>query len=264
MKNFGEAFKTTIMWMMKDKYGKEIEDHINGIIINKKGLEKDPNYSGAFKILMEAIATNSWFLKKPKNFDDRISDFLKRYGNDFWSPRARKEIIKIVGNSQINRKKIESLLQYSTIREFTQDLYKLAKKGETNVLGEKGRDDYLRSVGYWDRIPIDRHEKRFLLRTGIYHAYASKDKGDPLETDTFQEVLTRFCKELLSGFTINVNGKIIDLMNPGFVDVFIWSYCAEKRYNICGEKPRCEECKLRETCLYPSINLSLKSPGLST
>ena len=135
-----------------------------------------------------------------------------------------------------------------------EELYSLAIQGRTKVLGEKGRDDYLRSCGYWDRVPMDRHEMRFIIRTGIYHVCSIKGRNDPLQKESLQNALARFCSNYLKSYTIFG----IDLGNaPGIVDTFIWSFCSRRRYGICGSVPRCGECPLKETCLYAIVNTSV-------
>jgi thermostable 8-oxoguanine DNA glycosylase len=180
-----------------------------------------------------------------------MSSFIKRYGSKFRTKKAREELVKLVGNRR--RKNIHQLLtKYTSIKQFTESLYNLAVQGKTVVLGKKGRDDYLRDYGYWDRIPIDRHEMRFIIRSGIYHACSTKDKSDHLEESDLQDALTRFCSIFLKGYAI----EGINLGSaPGIVDLFIWSFSAEDRYNICGANPRCDDCILKCACLYALTNL---------
>jgi len=98
---------------------------------------------------------------------------------------------------------------------------------------------------------IDRHEMRFIIRTGIYHACSVKSESDPLEKSHFQYILTRFCDAYLSGYKV----KGIDLGEaPGIVDIFIWSYCADERYKICAKILNCEKCNLKGVCLYAITN----------
>lgn len=151
------------------------------------------------------------------------------------------------------RENINQLLEYDSLQEFTKKLYNLARNNKTIVLGEKGRDNYLRDFGYWDRIPMDRHEMRFIVRSGIYHSCSSIEKSDPLERNDIQNSMCIFCKEYLNGYKV----EEIDLgNNPGIIDIFIWSFSAKDRYNICIATPRCVECKLKNVCLYAVTNLS--------
>jgi len=257
---FAEKFRETINWMLEDEHSREIKVDLRFFIDNKDELKKNPNSLKALHMIIELIVTRGWRLKKPLDFDKKLEDFIEKYGKNFRAPEAKDKLIELVGNSK--KKNIEQLLKYPTIKEFTENLYELAKKGKTEVLGEKGRDNYLRDFGYWDRIPIDIHEMRFVLRSGIYHRCSSKDRSDPLDKTHFQDVLTRFCKEHLKRFKVKVerkDGSIeeIDLEKfPGIVDIFIWSYCAEDRYKICIKKPQCEICKLKEVCLYAITNFS--------
>jgi hypothetical protein len=137
-------------------------------------------------------------------------------------------------------------LKVKSIQDFTAELYELAKKGQSIVLGEKGRDNYLRDYGYFDRIPMDRHEMRFILRTGIYTC-CPPNESDPLNKKHLQRGLADFCGTYLKGKRI----QGIDLGEaPGIVDFFIWYYCSREGYNICGNIPKCKKCDLNGSCFY--------------
>jgi hypothetical protein len=188
-----------------------------------------------------------------------MHSFIARHGQDIRTIEARNELASLVeGLSPVrirNRAKdsIQRLLTgYSSLRQFTEELYALALQGKSDVLGEKGRDNYLRDFGYWDRIPIDRHEMRFIIRTGIYHLFSVREKNDPLEKGSLHYSLAFFCDLYLRGKAI----EGIELSNaPGIVDTFIWSYCAENRYAICGSTPRCQDCQLSDSCLLGCTNI---------
>lgn len=246
---FAKEFKNTIEWMLKNTHAQKLKEDLRSFYNNKEELQRNPDSLNALRMIIELIKTNGWRLKKPKDFDGKMDSFIERYGANFRTKRAKEELIKLVGNRR--RKSIQQLLKYSTIKQFTENLYSLAKQGKTVVLGEKGRDNYLRDYGYWDRIPIDRHEMRFIIRSGIYHACSTKTKSDHLEKKDLQDALTRFCSLFLKDYSV----ERIDLGNaPGVVDLFIWSFSAEDRYNICGANPRCSECILKHACLYALIN----------
>lgn len=250
---FAEEFKSTINWMLQNEHAEKIKDDLRYFIRNKEELNNNPNSINALRIILELIVTNGWRLNKPADFDSKIESFIRRYGKNFKTAEAKSELIELVGERR--KKNIEHLLRYHTIKDFTKNLYNLAKRGKTEVLGEKGRDNYLRDFGYWDRIPIDIHEMRFILRSGIYHSCSVNEKSDPLEKSHFQDILTRFCKKYLRGFVVRIDSEEIDLgKSPGIVDTFIWSYCAEDRYRICVKKPHCDICKLKKVCLYAIIN----------
>lgn len=109
-------------------------------------------------------------------------------------------------------------------------------------IGEKGRDDVLRSVGFFDRVPIDRHERRFQIRTGIFH-YCSGWDADPESDVSYRISLANFCRRYLKGIKINN----LDLgENPGILDGIIFTFCSVEDHNICGDKPDCPHCILAE------------------
>lgn len=247
---FTEGFKKAIGFMLNGKHSKKIKDDLQFFKDNKNRLQKDQDSLDALRLIIILIKTNSWRLKEPANFGSQMDSFFEKYGKNFRSSEAKKELIELVGERR--KENVEELLtNYSTIEQFTKKLYDLARQGKTAVLGEKGRDNYLRDFGYWDRIPMDRHEMRFIIRTGIYHACSVKNQSDHLEKGHLHNALTRFCAQHLRGYEV----EEIDLGEaPGIVDIFIWSYSAEDRYNICGSTPKCEECSLRDSCLYVLTN----------
>jgi len=251
---FANEFKKTIDWMLEGSHAQEIKNDLKNFENNKKNLENNPDYIEALRMIIELIKTKGWRLRLPRNFDNKWNSFMKKHGTNFRTPEAQEELIELVGNQYIER-----LFEYSTLKDFTDNLYNLAKKGKTEVLGPKGRDNYLRDFGYWDRIPIDIHEKRFIIRSGIYHSCSSKQQSDPLDKDDLQDTLTTFCTEHLKECVVKKEDIGIDTdiklcSAPGIVDIFIWSFSAEDRYNICGVTPKCDECKLKGVCLYALTN----------
>lgn len=88
-------------------------------------------------------------------------------------------------------------------------------------------------------------QQRFILRTGIFHYCSSRD-SDPLAYEDVKKALIVFCGKYLPGSVI----ENIDLGKaPGVVEKFIWNFCAEKGYNICGVEPKCHGCPLGTVCL---------------
>ncbi len=119
-------------------------------------------------------------------------------------------------------------------------------------IGRKGRDNLLRDCGFLNHIPIDIHENRFLLRTGIFHKYASLNESDPTDYDHLANAMRRFCEKELK--TLKVNG--ISLSDaPGLVDLIVWYFSQEKTeqeisLGICAKTPLCEKCPLNNICLF--------------
>jgi hypothetical protein len=90
-----------------------------------------------------------------------------------------------------------------------------------------------------------------LIRTGIWHLLNAKPDQDPIDMRSLQVALSQFCLIYLKGNIV----EGIDLATaPGIADLLIWSYCSDKRYNICGKIPKCSGCKLEKTCLLGVVN----------
>lgn len=215
-------------------------------------------------MLIDVIASQSWYysriLEKP-GYRQGLDALLQKYGvKGLLIGEGRKVFLKFIKKWAPARirdrayRQIDcllDLLRKMSFREVIEDMNKKGKIGDCNI-GEKGLNDFLRYMGYWDRVPIDRHEMRFIIRTGIYLAHP-KEKFDPLNRDHLGEALKTFAKQYLKGKTI----AGIDLgMSPGIIDIFIWNFCAKRRdppsgyANICGIKPKCSKCPLNKNCLY--------------
>lgn len=253
-------FRSTVDWMLGDKYAGMIKSDLDLCKTRKKELEVRPDSLDALRSLVEFIVTQAWYYKKPQGFDSSIDSFIGKYGGNIRTASAISDLTNIVAKLSPPRIRDQAQVRiqrlfaaYHTLREFTQELYEQATKGKSNgVLGEKGRDNYLRDFGYWDRIPMDRHEMRFLVRLGIYHLFSLSGKNDPLEKGSLHDALSRFCLVALSGKKV----EGIELGSaPGIVDIFIWSYCSKERYNICGSTPKCEICNLKGSCLLGCTNI---------
>ncbi len=155
----------------------------------------------------------------------------------------------------------DKLVEAGSLKNWVEELYKSVDKGRREEyvkgikgLGKKAVDIILRDLGYFERAPIDRHERRFLLRTGIALLYTSGEK-DPLDYEFYHEALSKYCEQELKGVTRNVDGITIPLDKPGIVDWIIWYFSCEKEAEkkckaICTSKPKCNECPIKDLCLY--------------
>lgn len=256
LNKFANEFDKLIDWMVEDNT--EVRKKIQKFKDDKRGIAEEPDYPEALKEFVKSLVTRAWYYKLPAGLDEKIDNIIKKYGAKFRTPEVKNDLIGLVKEKappKINTWAIDNLQkfldEYNTIAEFTRKLHDLAVKGKTEVLGEKGRDQYLRDFGYWDRIPMDRHEMRFIIRSGIYHACSAKYKNDPLRRSSLHDALTRFCTTFLKDKIVDD----IDLGNaPGIVDIFIWEYCAREGYYVCRSTPECKECRLNSVCLYALTN----------
>jgi hypothetical protein len=262
--SFGSKFKNTIDWALKGKCSQKIKDDLETYQRLKGEFSTVPDVTGALKLLVETKATNSFYRSLPGprkvNFEADFDSFVKRHKQNLRTSQAMNELTDLLVKYSIfkiakqkAKEWLEKLLGgYPTLKDFTEELYRLRKKGKNGLLRDKGADHYLRDVGYWDIIPIDVHEKRFLVRTGIYHTFSVIGRQDPLADSSLQDALNRFCSVYLKGKTV----EGVDLGSaPGIVDLFIWSYCSDDRYKICGSTPRCDECVLEDACLFGIANI---------
>jgi len=230
-------------------YRYKIEEEIEKSIKKRKELEQNPNSSYILKELLKLIISGgyrreTWCSGFEREIELKIGN---NFSLDFLnSPEGRKILNTI--NMHGNEGKVNNLLdelRNKTIKEWTEEGYEFIRSGNykdaLKSLGKdakKSKDIHLRDVGYFDRIPIDFHEERFLVRTGIFHDCFSNENCDPLDYDTLEEILTKFSKKYLSDIKL----KGFDLGEcAGIVDWMIWIHCAERGKNVCAKVPKCFE-----------------------
>lgn len=162
---------------------------------------------------------------------------------------AKKKISQFLGAVKNLNDKLKRLPENERLKIFEEEFEKILKT-KANI-GRKGCDNILRDCGFFDHIPVDIHERRFLLRTGIFHKYASPKASDPTDYDDLAKAMVSFCKEELK--EVKINGRPLSNF-PGMVDLIIW-YFSQKRteqpsLGICSKDPQCEECPLKDVCFF--------------
>lgn len=259
---FGNKFRDAIDWMLKGSYGYKIRDDLNQFKNNKKELAANPDCESALRLIMELKVTNSWYRKKPDSFDDEMTAFLTKNKGNLRTPTAMGEMTSLIQRNTIFQRdknaEIEAWVQhllgdFTSIKEATEDLYQSIITGSHKPwFSDKGGNNYLRDFGYWDVVPIDIHQKRFIFRTGIYHSLTIKGSQDPLDNISLIDSFRRFCNMCLKDMIVDN----IDVgQSPGIADIFVWSYSARERYAMCGRTPKCASCILATTCLYQLTNI---------
>ena len=98
-------------------------------------------------------------------------------------------------------------------------------------MGPKSDDDFLKSHGFYEHIPVDRHYQRFLFRTGIIHWYLKRNNDDVLilfggdyekKYKLFQKIVVTFCKKFCNDIYIHIpNGTLRLAENPSILDIVI-------------------------------------------
>ena len=266
--NLVDGFKRLLN---KIEYKQRIERDINDFLKNKKELDKDPDSMVALKKLGELIASRNYYRRKYAELFKEEFERVEHLDSGFFRTEKGKEILveiirKVAFRQDIAEKKTRDLLKelgQKSIRDWTEHIHTLSQSGEgSEILGPKGRDIYLRDMGYLDRVPMDIHEMRFIIKTGIYHL-CSRSLFDPLKKDDLQSAMVNFCREYLLGLSIHG----IDLSrNPGIVDLIIWYHCADPPdgFSICAIKPKCLEkediCPLSRACLFFTMKTKRSAP----
>lgn len=230
-----------------NRYREGIERDIRDFLENRRQLNESSNPIRIIRKLGEMMASRSYYRRaKVEPFRRKFDEIVRTYGPDFfWTEEGRRMLVDIIrqiafrkGDAERWMLRLLEELKTKSLSEWTRNFYDNARRGEeTEILGPKGRDNYLRDMGYFDRVPIDIHERRFIIRTGIYHL-CSENLFDPLEIRDLQEALVKFSSRFLSGLSI----QGVELSeSPGIVDLIIWYHCAEPPdgFNVCGAKPMC-------------------------
>lgn len=248
--NFYDGFK-----LLFNLYKDTITNYVTEWKNLRDGLKNDRDFNDVFVRLMEITISRGW------NLEGKLNSFKKKCDVSAWNPDFFRSFQgkKILKDNDIYDPISEILnqLRNQSLNEWTEERHKHVERNEIDKnlekikgLGAKGRDNYLRDVGYFDRAPIDIHERRFLVRTGIFHL-CSGEPFDPMDYNCLEKTLSTFCKKYLHGMRV-VN---IDLgRSPGIADAIIWQHCRKKENSICGKDPDCHNCPLAEqsACLLGS------------
>jgi len=262
-----------------------VEDNVRWALENRDMLNKEVFPSRPLGIVLEVIITRGYWRVWPKYY---LIEKLKSYGVSMPSDELiinydnLNLILKALRSLYEERKGkfwketlesvsafIEGLKRAKSLKNWISKLYDLTSKGGDwknheyfkgiKGLGIKGVELLLRDMGYFDRVPIDIHERRFLLRTGIALVYGSSSR-DPATPEFYSEALRRYCEENLRG--LEILGIPLN-KSPGIIDWAIWYFTCEKESReckaVCSSKPRCEICPLKNICDYAKLRNVLKN-----
>ncbi|MCJ2563650.1 MAG: hypothetical protein LN417_06140 [Candidatus Thermoplasmatota archaeon] len=239
-----------------EDYRAEMRNEARVFLNRWKGLQRNANSTRALRVIIEGIVTKGWRLQNLGKKFKRITGGQTGWTLDYFrSDAVRGPLEEVKAEARVD----EFLRQTedTSLREWLAERYAYAVRGEEDPhlkgikgLGPKGRDDMLRSLGYLKRIPIDMHEKRFMIRTGIFHTFADKN-GDPDDYDDYHHAMTEFCRVALKGRSLRVEGVTLRLSeSPGLFDKAVFAHCAKRR--VCGLAPKCFDdkgaCKLYGIC----------------
>ena len=255
-------FNNLINFTLTHEYGPEIKGYIGNYKKRRDDFLKETDPKDAYREMIRTKLTNGLYRELDDNrmgaFVADFEPFFVAYKQNGRTAQVANQLANIIQNHSFFKlgqgkaeEWVKDLFYYENLNDFTQNLYNLRKDGKkSKILGDKGADHYLRGVGHFDIIPIDLHERRFLIRTGIWHLFNIKDQ-DPIGMRSLQEALSQFCLYNLKDKSI----EGIDLgSSPGVVDLVIWSYCSDQGYNKCGKMPECSGCKLEKACFLGVAN----------
>jgi len=261
-----------------DYVSEPVERDTRKFLGNREALVREAFPSRPLTSIVAIIVTRSWWRRWPW---DRLTEALRERGYRRWEDGGpligiedlafvRETLQHLYSSSgkSIWREAAESLefleaklRETGSLRAWSLKVYRAVKGKEgrwkkhpyvegIKGLGFKGVHNLLRDLGYFDMAPIDIHERRFLLRTGVALRYGPPNR-DPLDLRFYLEALRRFCREELRG--VKVLG--VDLGNaPGMADLAIWYFsCTGESKDckgVCSAKPRCEVCPVKDCCTY--------------
>jgi len=191
-------------------------------------------------------------LLKERELNSFLDNVYTRHGRAY--KESKEKISQFLTALEGLNNELKGWPKNERVKRFEQKIEKIL---ETQAhIGRKGRDNILRDCGFLNYIPIDVHEQRFLLRTGIFHKYASLTESDPTDYDHLANAMSRFSKNELN--ELEVNGTRLSEA-PGLVDLIIWHFSQEKTekeisLTICAKDPKCEKCPLKNLCLFAKLH----------
>jgi len=256
IKNLLERYRETI--------DKEVEEGIEWRLkIIEAGKLSDEDYQ---KLLKDIVAQLLVQGRGAKGVETQINKIENIIGE--WRIENVERNLDNMGMSDGKKQKLKEILQYLENNPISKWIIKL-HEGSNQIprMGLKSDDDFLKTHGFYEHIPIDRHTQRFLFRTGIIHWYLKRSSDDVLDLfggaygqkyKLFQKIIVEFCRNFCNDIEILFpNGGLNLAENPGIFDIIIWRHCGEDENlgckNICGNKPKCDKCVFKEACLWYSL-----------
>lgn len=210
-------------------------------------------WAGIAEKVREQLVRKNWHdLLKEEELDAFLSNIYKRKSVMNETKNKISRFLESLANLE---PKLKQWSENERLGNFKQEFQSLLEEAR---IGRKGQDNILRDFGYFECIPIDVHEQRFLIRTGIFHSYSTSENPDPTDYDHLATALRNFCKKELDGLRIDD----INLAEaPGVVDLIIWYFSQEKTepeisLKICAKRPKCNECPFKENLCYYAQKLT--------
>ena len=234
-------------------------------ISRRKDLEEHKYPPGVLRLILDLVVSRSYFLEsRVQKLGDKLKQELGDESGltvDFLTTSKCEALLREFGVED-KVKKLAKQLVSTSLRQWLQNRHvKRTQKDNKDVLlkelslGDKGIDELLRDCGYFDRVPIDIHEQRFQVRTGIFQQYSPS--CDPLDKREYHEALVHFCRNELGG--LKLSNRSLD-NSPGIVDWAIRYFCSKGNGRICGDVPQCVICPLSHECQF-GVNKLSREPG---
>ncbi len=222
-----------------NRYKDHIEGRIDEAQKLKKSLEEGKAPNEVYLKIVEIWLTNSYWrnwitdmikdclkemdhhISREKYVMDMIhnSEYLREglsldeFRDKFWETLKKQKKFKSIRNFK-KKEKYDEISTWLKESDDMKDIRGWLEKGHKSIIGEgdrekalnevfgkgqKGKNLLLRDVGYFDCVPIDTHERRFVIRTGIFHIYKPEtgETHDPFDDEHIQKSIVQFCKNYL-------------------------------------------------------------------
>lgn len=250
--------------ILLDEYEEVLNEEIKrGLIWRYKIENRKLSCEDQQELLKDVIAQLLVQGKSAKGVEIQINNIKEVIGE--WSTKNVEKNLDTLGMSNRKIQKLKDILQYLKSNSIADWIIKLHEdRNHIPSMGLKSDDDFLKSHGFYEHIPVDRHTQRFLFRTGIIQWYLKKNNDDVLTlfSETyekkykfFQKIVVALCEKFCDDVYIQIPDVKLRLAeNPGILDIVIWRHCGEDENlgcrNICGNISRCNECVFKEACLW--------------
>jgi hypothetical protein len=193
IRHFADSFKSTIDSMLSGKYAAEIQSILEKYVALKFGFQNRPDPREAFELIVRIKVTNSFYRPEPGELEPALNLFWAKFNGYTRTPEALSELASMVEYLSVFPIDTQSASNWAhnllggqaSLKAYTENLYNLRKLGKKDkIIGSKGSDHYLRNAGYWDMIPRDIHERRFIIRTGMFHVLSTNPNQDPIKENS--------------------------------------------------------------------------------